>query len=124
MSGTIFLSPTSLVTGHLAADHRAPDWAELAGPGRTVVVYMGLKQAKRLRRQLLDAGVPGDLPAALVANGTRDDERVIQGTVDKLPDLAQRVPDKAPTLMVLGEVASLGTAASEAGLAGIVARAA
>jgi uroporphyrin-III C-methyltransferase/precorrin-2 dehydrogenase/sirohydrochlorin ferrochelatase len=99
-----------LVTGHVAAGSAARlDWASLAGPGRTVVVYMGVKQAARIRGELLAAGLGEDFPAALVVNGSRDDQAVLYGTVDRLPEMAGAVPAGAPGLLIIGQVATLGS---------------
>jgi uroporphyrin-III C-methyltransferase/precorrin-2 dehydrogenase/sirohydrochlorin ferrochelatase len=104
-----------LVTGHTAAgkpegpDARALDWARLAGPGRTVAVYMGVRQASRIRDELLAAGLGGDFPVALVVNGSRDDQQVLGGTIGRLPEMAGDVPAGAPGLLIIGQVAALGS---------------
>jgi uroporphyrin-III C-methyltransferase/precorrin-2 dehydrogenase/sirohydrochlorin ferrochelatase len=104
-----------LVTGHTAAgkpegpDARGLDWARLAGPGRTVAVYMGVRQASRIRDELLAAGLGGDFPVALVVNGSRDDQQVLGGTIGRLPEMAGDVPAGAPGLLIIGQVAALGS---------------
>ena len=98
----------TLITGHVKPGGEAPPWRELAGPGRTLAVYMGVKQAATLRRQLLDAGLAGTLPAALVSDGSLDSQQVFTGTIDDLPALAARAPSRAPGLFIIGEVAALG----------------
>jgi len=103
----------TLVTGHAAtsdaAGQPAVDWSAVAGPGRTVAVYMGLKQAARIRSDLLQAGIAPELPLALIANGSRDNQRVLHGTVNELHHLAARIEAASPTLLVIGQVADLGT---------------
>ncbi len=104
----------TFVTGH-HADGRpeagAPetDWGGIAGPGRTAVVYMGVRQADAIRRRLLEAGVDGGLPVALVTSGTLERQRILHGTVADLPQLAARSPRGEPGLLVIGQVASLGS---------------
>lgn len=98
----------SFVTGHVAAHSKAPDWHHLAGKGRTVAVYMGVKQANRLRRQLLAAGLDGSLPVALVADGTRQWQQVLHGTINELPAMSSQLIKGAPALFIIGEVAALG----------------
>jgi len=106
----------TLVTGHRGeatgvkpAGREVPvDWAGIAGPGRTVVVYMGVRKAAAIRGELLQAGVDAELPVALVVNGTLDSQRVLHGTVDGLPQLAARAGADAPGLLIIGQVASLG----------------
>ncbi len=98
----------SFVTGQVSNDNQTPDWHQLAGTGRTAVVYMGVKQAVKIRRQLLTAGLDGTLPVALVANGTRPNQQVLHGTINELPTLARKLPTGAPGLFVIGEVTTLG----------------
>ncbi|MEJ8569062.1 siroheme synthase CysG [Elongatibacter sediminis] len=104
----------SFVTGHLAdalaeSDGSGIDWGHLAGPGRTAVVYMGVRQAAALRDRLLGAGIDPALPVALVISGTSDRQQVFHGVVDELPRLASRAPRGEPGLLIIGQVASLGS---------------
>jgi uroporphyrin-III C-methyltransferase/precorrin-2 dehydrogenase/sirohydrochlorin ferrochelatase len=104
-----------LVTGHAAAGAsaglgaQALDWARLAGPGRTLVVYMGVRQAAHIRGELLAAGLAEDFPAALVVNGSLDAQEVLHGTIGRLPEMAAAVPAGAPGLLIIGQVAALGS---------------
>jgi uroporphyrin-III C-methyltransferase/precorrin-2 dehydrogenase/sirohydrochlorin ferrochelatase len=103
----------TLVTGHAAnptaAGQPGVDWSAVAGAGRTVAVYMGLKQARQIRSELLQAGIAPELPLALVANGSRSSQRVLHGTVNELHHLAARIEAGSPTLLVIGQVAALGS---------------
>ena len=109
----------TLVTGHTAKavsqgcsreDHiRDVDWASWAGPGKTAVIYMGVRQAPSLRARLLDAGIGADFPVALIVNGTLENQQVLHGTVDDLPALASRAGTKDPGLLIIGQVAALGS---------------
>lgn len=107
----------SFVTGHAAARPgekssgklAGVDWRAIAGPGRTAVIYMGLKQAEKIQKELLKAGISQDLPVAFVSNGSMEKQRVLHGTVGKLPQLARRTEPGAPTLLIIGQVAALGS---------------
>ncbi len=109
----------SLVTGHLAgrSHEGAGDVGAMVsasglshgGQGRTLVVYMGVGRARRMRHELLGNGVPDSMPAALIVDGTMDSQSVFFGTVSTLPAMAARVAGGAPGLFVIGEVAALGT---------------
>ncbi|HUP91463.1 MAG TPA: siroheme synthase CysG [Solimonas sp.] len=96
------------VTGHARADGSLDlHWDQLARPGQTVVIYMGLHTLLELCRQLTAHGLPGDWPAALVEEGTSAAQRVVAGT---LADLPQRVADagvKGASLVIVGEVVKL-----------------
>lgn len=78
------------------------------GEGETLAVYMGVKQARRLRENLLKKGVAPSMPAVLVINGTMEGQRVLHGTLAGLPSLAAHVESGAPGLFIIGKVAALG----------------
>ena len=106
----------TLLTGHTASfvtgdanEVRPLDWASCAGPGKTAVVYMGVRQAGNLRRQMIEAGLSADLPVALVANGTLDKQKVFNGTVGELDAMAARAGSDNPGLLIIGQVAALGS---------------
>lgn len=103
----------TFITGHQAAlddqGRSTTDWGAIAGQGRTIVVYMGVNQAGTIKEQLKKAGISGDLPAAWIENGSRDNQRVIAGSVDSIPALAARVRKGAPGLLVIGQVAALAS---------------
>ncbi len=107
----------TFITGHLAGgsgaalqeDHAAVDWAGIAGPGKTTVVYMGVRQATSIRKALLQAGISADLPVSLVVNGSLDNQRVLYGKVDTLSQLAAEAGADAPGLLIIGQVAALGS---------------
>ncbi len=100
----------TFVTGHRSdesSQHKI-NWNSIAGTGKTVVVYMGLGQAENIRRELLTAGVSQYLPVALIADGTRDQQQTIHGTVSQLPAMANQVKRGVPGLLIIGQVAALG----------------
>jgi len=107
----------TFVTGHAAArpgdmtsgKMAGVDWRAIAGPGRTAVIYMGLKQAEKIQKELLKAGISHDLPVAFVSNGSMETQRVRHGTVGELSQLARRIEAGAPTLLIIGQVAALGS---------------
>lgn len=98
-----------VITGH-RRDNRALDfdWPSLADGETTLVVYMGLANLGLIARELMEAGAESDRPAAAIYRGSTPDQRVVHGTLETL---AERVGDAgltAPTLVIIGEVASLG----------------
>jgi uroporphyrin-III C-methyltransferase/precorrin-2 dehydrogenase/sirohydrochlorin ferrochelatase len=95
------------VTGHRVDDRINLDWPELAKPGQTLVIYMGRGGLAEILAGLVAHGMAPDMPAALVANATLEDQRVVQGTVS---DLAARVAASGvtgPTITLVGEVVAL-----------------
>lgn len=94
-----------LATGHLRDGQGLDmDWAMLARPRQTVVLYMGVNNLPEICRQLMAHGLPGDTPAALVEKATLPDERCITGTVAELPSLALRFQVRPPALIMIGGV--------------------
>lgn len=94
------------VTGVAQPGH--PVDVHAAGGGETLVVYMGVKQARRVRAGLLDKGLPASTPAALIIDGTMERQRVLHGTLAGLPAMAAQVENGAPGLFIIGAVAALG----------------
>ena len=95
------------VTGHLKDGSCDLDWAALARPRQTTVIYMGLGGLAEICTQLVAHGLPDHTPAAVVQQGTTLDQRVVDGT---LADLAMRVALaelQSPCLVIVGEVVRL-----------------
>ncbi|WP_308911440.1 siroheme synthase CysG [Pseudokordiimonas caeni] len=121
-----YASSITLVTGHLK-DGQFKDWARLAGEGRTLAVYMGLKSAAEISAGLIGEGVSAATPVAVIENGTRADERRFYGTLANLAEIVSRHGVASPALLIIGEVvyraADLNIAAHGIGFAVDAARA-
>ena len=97
----------TFVTGHLQDGTMDLDWAMLARPGQTVVVYMGLLGLAQICARLVEHGRAPQTPAAMVQQGTLPTQRVIAGTLASLPDAVAAAGLHAPTLIIVGEVVAL-----------------
>ncbi|MGV2495539.1 uroporphyrinogen-III C-methyltransferase [Pelagerythrobacter aerophilus] len=91
------------------------NWAGLAGKGRTLVIYMGVKTAPQIAEKLMGDGLAPEVPLAVIENACRADMRVLRGPLAGLPELVERERVKSPALIVIGEV----TARADAALARI-----
>lgn len=98
-------SSLTLVTGHLK-DGAFKDWARLSGKGQTLAVYMGVRGAPKISAGLIEQGVSGSTPVAVVENGTRANERRFYGTLETLPQLVTDNAVKSPALLLIGDVVS------------------
>ena len=102
-------SSVCFITGH--EDPSKPDtahnWDALAKSASTLVFYMGMKNLPDISRKLIDAGMPAATPAALVNWGTTGRHRSLVSTIGKLPQDAVTHGFAAPSLIVVGSVASL-----------------
>jgi uroporphyrin-III C-methyltransferase/precorrin-2 dehydrogenase/sirohydrochlorin ferrochelatase len=95
------------ITGHLKDNTVDLDWAAMARPNQTVVIYMGLVGLPEICKRLIAQGVSPDMPAAVVQQGTTPRQRVVTAT---LKDLAEKVTEagiKPPSLTIIGEVVQL-----------------
>ena len=94
-------------TGHLqgAQNERSVqlDWAALARPGQTVVIYMGVGTLPMVCEQLVAHGLPALTPAAIVERATLPEQRCIVGAVATLPALAVLHGVTPPALIMIGE---------------------
>lgn len=95
------------VTGHFKNNRVDLDWPTLARPNQTIVIYMGLLGLPVLCRQLIAHGLPATLPAAIIQQGTTQQQKIVDGTLQTLPDLAAAADLQPPTLIIVGDVVKL-----------------
>jgi uroporphyrin-III C-methyltransferase len=87
------------------------DWSGLAGKGRTLVIYMGVKTAPMIAEKLIADGLAPDVPVAVIENANRPQMRVLRGVLAALPDLVLAEKVASPALIVIGDVTAEGTCA-------------
>jgi uroporphyrin-III C-methyltransferase/precorrin-2 dehydrogenase/sirohydrochlorin ferrochelatase len=91
-----------ILTGHDMNGFAEQEWRDLAKPGATAAVYMGVKAATFLRGRLLMHGARADMPVTAVENASRPGQRAIATTLLELPQaLADAAPD-GPVMILLG----------------------
>lgn len=95
------------LAGHLKDGSIDLEWEHLAIEQQTLVFYMGLVGLPTICDRLIEHGKPAETPAAIVQQGTTEEQRVITGSLQTLPGLAERAGLKAPTLIIVGEVVRL-----------------
>jgi uroporphyrin-III C-methyltransferase len=96
------------VTGHCKAD--APlhlDWAGLADPETTLVVYMGAANMAEISARLIAHGMPGDLPVMAVSAATTPRETRLVSRLDSISRDATKAEMAAPVLFIVGRVVDL-----------------
>ena len=102
------------VTGHCKNDGALDlNWASLADPDTTLVIYMGLANLGEIAARLIRAGLPADTPAAAIAGGTLPEQRVCRADLARLPERAAASDLRAPVLIVIGRVVALADAAED-----------
>jgi uroporphyrin-III C-methyltransferase len=111
----------TFVTGHAVPQGDEPwgepslDWAMLARPNHTVVVYMGLSTAPAIAGRLTAAGRGLETPVLVVVAASRPDERRVLTTLAGLAEAA--VGLSGPAILIIGETAALADVAGVAELA-------
>src|SRR5690606_1107585 len=96
-----------LVTAHCRDSLDTLDWAALARGRQTLAFYMGVAGLETVQSRLSAEGCPASTPFALIENGSRAEQRVITGHLDRLAETARHHRVSSPALLVLGEVAGL-----------------
>lgn len=94
-------------TGHLKDGSCHLDWAALARPKQTLVIYMGMAGIDEISRELIGHGLATDTPAALVQNATLPNQRCVIATLATLSAAAVDAGIVPPTIIVIGEVVTL-----------------
>jgi uroporphyrin-III C-methyltransferase len=89
---------------------REQDWRGLAGPGRTLVVYMGVTTAGDIAEKLMGDGVSPDMPVAILERGTLPGGRAIRTLLAGLREVVAREGVRSPAVLVVGRVAGLADA--------------
>jgi uroporphyrin-III C-methyltransferase/precorrin-2 dehydrogenase/sirohydrochlorin ferrochelatase len=104
------------VTGH-GSDGRLPgdiDWASLADPGATTVIYMPAKTLAAFATTAIARGLDAATPAAAVFNATRPDEAVVAAPIADLPNGVATAGRDGPVIVMIGRVLADRVAAAEA----------
>ncbi len=102
-----YAQSVTFATGHLKDGSINLNWDQLTQKNHTIVFYMGLTGMSVISEQLQAHGMSGDMPAALIEQGTTRNQRVHIGTVATLPQLVIDSGVRAPTLTIIGEVVKL-----------------
>ena len=95
------------VTGNRCDGSLDLDWAALARPRQTLVIYMGFQNLAEICAQLVAHGMPATTPAAIVQQGATAQQRVVAADLATLPARAAEAALHPPTLIIVGEVVRL-----------------
>ncbi len=94
------------ITGH-GRDGKLPvdtDWASVADPAVTTVIYMPVKTLPELVTSAVQAGLDPQMPAVAIERATRTDERIISATIAELPARLAAEPPIGPVVVMIGRV--------------------
>lgn len=90
------------VTGKLPQDI---NWAAIADPGVTTVVFMGQRSFPELARGLQDHGLPGTTPALFAEAVGHPQQRLVRTTVAGLAKMMEGAEVSQPGLILYGPLA-------------------
>lgn len=102
-------SSVAFVTAHGARNGESPDlsWINLAKTVDTLVIFMGSAWLGRIMNALVESGLPGSRPVAVVSNATRESQVTVLGTLNTIADLVAKAGFETPMLIIVGEVTRL-----------------
>ncbi|MEO6919186.1 MAG: uroporphyrinogen-III C-methyltransferase [Collimonas sp.] len=92
------------VTGHGKSNAAQANWQALAASGMTLVIYMGVARCRQLQRSLLDAGMAGSMPVAVIQSATLASQAHLLTCLDRLPHDLQESGLGSPSIIVIGDV--------------------
>ncbi len=82
-------------------------WEHLARSAGTLVLLMGVRNARENAERLVAAGRSADTPTAAIRWGTRGIQRTVVATLGTIADAIARAGIRAPAVLVVGEVVGL-----------------
>lgn len=103
-----FTSSLHIITGHKrAGEDYDIDFKALVRTKGTLIFLMGVSSLREICSGLMDAGMDGETPAALLEKGTTAHQKRILATVGTLADEVQRLGAETPGIIVVGQVCQL-----------------
>lgn len=102
-------SSFTVVTGHEDPEKEGPeiDWSRVAQAPGTKVILMGVTRVKSISQALMEHGLSGSTPAAMIRWATTGRQQTVVGTLATLAEDAEKAGFKPPGLTVVGEVVRL-----------------
>ena len=97
----------TVVSGHVPPEHPecTVNYAALAQANTTIVLMMAVANLESIADALMTAGMSGETPAAVIADGSLSSQRVVRGTLASIAHDALRADVGPPATTVIGDVA-------------------
>lgn len=92
-----------VITGSTTEGHISADLYTAVNTDATVVVLMGFSKMKEIVKLYQQAG-RGDLPIALIQNGSLANEKLVMGRIDNIVTAAEESLVGVPAIIIIGEV--------------------
>jgi uroporphyrin-III C-methyltransferase len=101
-------SSFTVITGHEDPHHASTvNWEALAAVGGTLVFLMGVTKLSYITQRLAEGGLPADTPAAVIQQGTVNQQRIVTGSLATIAEQAEREHITSPATVVIGAVVNL-----------------
>jgi len=91
-----------VITGTLSETELNEDLINAANSNETTVILMGMNKLP-LITELFGAFGKGELPAAIIQNGSMPDEKIVTGLVKNIADKAKKEKISTPAIIIIGE---------------------
>ena len=96
-----------VITGHTVDDLLPEHFESYAKCGGTLVFLMGLKNLSEIAGRLMENGMDGKTPAAVVSKGATPEQRAVRGCLADISEKVEREGLPAPAVIIIGETAAL-----------------
>ncbi len=104
-----------LVTGHAGEDAKtAPNWAALVATNMPLIIYMGISRINDIADGLIAAGMPSDMPVAVIQNASRADQASLVTVLGMLAADIRHAGVLSPAILVVGQTVRLAAQCASA----------
>ncbi len=95
----------TFVTGHdqNGETPNSLNWPAISQGSQVLVIYMGMKHAKKIALELLKAGRSPNEPVAVVSNATNDNQKVIESSLENLHEDIVNAGISPPAIICIGK---------------------
>lgn len=94
----------TVVAGHTGGSDSDIDWSAIAKIG-TIIFLMGVEHLPEIASKLIEHGRSGDTPAALIQEGTTQNQLIVSGTLEDIVEKSKGV--RPPAVFIVGDVVGL-----------------
>ena len=94
----------TVVAGHTGGSDSDIDWAAISRIG-TIIFLMGVEHLPEIAEKLIAHGRSTHTPAALIQEGTTQNQLIVSGTLENIVERSQGI--RPPAVLIVGEVVRL-----------------
>jgi uroporphyrinogen III methyltransferase/synthase len=103
-----YASSIGIVTGTEEKDARSVNWRKIGSSVDTIVILMGMSNLAEIIKQISISDKGHRTNVAIIEWGTTRRQRVVFGTLGNIVERSKKLNVKAPVVIVIGKVVSLG----------------